>query len=78
MEFICFTLNNNAIYTEPNNPNCLTSTNQIQQNNNPPNDILSIEFENTEQRELIIFNPISQMVLNETSNQMNVQLSLEQ
>jgi hypothetical protein len=62
---------------------CYISTTQLKPNSNtkispnPTSDILNIEFENTEQRKLIIFNQLGQMVLNETSNQVNVTLNLE-
>lgn len=81
---ICFTLNNQTIYTAPNHPNCITSTNQIKQEDNisiypnPTSDNLNIEFENTEQRELMIFNQLGQQVLNEISNETTVILNLEQ
>jgi hypothetical protein len=45
---------------------------------NPTSDILNIEFENMEQRELMIFNQLGQMVLNETSSETTVILNLEQ
>lgn len=79
----CYFLNGNFVWTFRFG-DCYTSTKQINQNSNikvfpnPTSNNLNIEFENTEQRELMIFNQLGQMVLNETSNQVNVILSLEQ
>lgn len=85
-ETYCYFLNGNFVWTlwlGANESDCYTSTKQLKSNStikiypNPTSDNLNIEFETTEQRELMIFNQLGQMVLNESSNQVNVVLSLE-
>ncbi len=82
-ELVCFTLNGSTIYTEPGNPTCIVSTNQIKQTDNisihpnPTSSILNIQFEDFEQRNFVIYNQLGQQVLSEISNEMNVILNVE-
>lgn len=82
----CYFLNGDFVWSiyGGNESNCYTSTKQLNLNStikifpNPTSDNLNIEFENTEQRELMIFNQVGQQVLNKISNETTVILNLEQ
>lgn len=83
----CYFLNGDFVWTSwfgGTANDCYTSTTQLNSNSkitvnpNPTSDNLNIEFENTEQRELMIFNQLGQVVLNEISNETTVILNLEQ
>ncbi len=82
----CYFLNGDFVWTSwfgTTESDCYTSTKQLKLNSNikifpnPTNDVLNINFENKEQRELIIFDQLGKVVLNEVSNETNIILNLK-